>query len=491
MKKLACVLVLALGCGSVKSGGDGDGSDGGADGVNDPPTDIDLSAVSVEEQAPPGTRVGLLTATDADASDQHTFELTDDGGGLFAISGDRLEVAPGAILNYETGATVTITIEATDEGDLSFEKDLEIEILDLREVVNTLNDGEGSLRQNIADAEPGETILFETGLDPSISVNGTLLLTKNVTIRGPLPPAEIVLDALGNNRVFDVSPAATVTLQQLTIRGGTSTGAGGIFNEGVLTVERCIFEDNLSDSFGRGGAIGNRGTLTARDSTFRNNRGYNGGAIAADGPDGTTIERCTFLNNETTGNSGGAIIGGYLKVINSTFFQNVASDDTQDRVGGAIGVFYPNNEISFSTISGNTADGPGGGIYCSSSEDGPITLTLRGNIVAGNGAPTGPDIALGTDCTITAEHNAISVAGGHDVADGTGGNVVGTAIPLGEPGDNGGLTATMVPDDGVPSIDLVPAASCTDLAGDPLEQDQRGEARPGGDDCDAGSLEKQ
>ena len=490
MKKLACFLALVTACGSVSSNDDRvDG--GGGDGQNDPPTDVELSAAEVEEQASPGTRIGLLTAVDADASDQHTFALVDDGGGLFAISGDRLEVAPGAVLNYETGASVTVTIEATDEGDLSTEKDFEVEILDLREVVNTLNDGEGSLRQNIADADPGETILFESGLDPSISVNGPLLLTKNVTIRGPLPPDEIVLDALENNRVFEISVAANVTLQNLRLRGGSASSGGAIQNQGKLLIERSVIEDSIATGSGRGGAVHNSGTLVARDTSFLRNQGFNGGAIAADSPDGTTFERCSFLNNETTGNSGGAIVGGYLKVINSTFYQNVASDETQDRVGGAIGLFYPDNEILFSTISGNTADGPGGGIYCSSSEDGPISLTLRGSIVAGNGAPSGADIGLGTDCNVTAEHNAISVADGHDVTDGDGGNVVGTAIPLGEPGANGGLTPTMVPDDGVPSIDLVPAASCTNLEGDPLEVDQRGEARPGGDDCDAGSLEQE
>jgi hypothetical protein len=486
MTRLAWLLAVVVGCGEVTKGADG----GGGDDPNDPPTAVDLSAASVEEQAPPGTRVGLLTAVDADASDQHTFELIEDGGGLFAISGDRLEVAPGAIPNYETGASIDVTVVATDEAGLSVEAVLAIEILDLREVVNTLNDGDGSLRQNIADAEPGETILFETGLDPSISVNGALLLTKNVTIRGPLPPAEIVLDALENNRVFEISVAANVTLQNLRLRGGSASSGGAIQNQGMLVIERSIIEDSIATGTGQGGAILNSGTLTARDSLFQRNHGFNGGAISANSVDGTTIERCSFLQNETTGNSGGAIVGGYLKVINSTFFQNVASDASQDRVGGAIALGYPNNEIAFSTISGNSADGPGGGIYCAENEDGPITLLLRGSIVAGNGAPGAPDVSIETGCTLIAENSAISDADGNTAIDGEDGNVVGTAIPLGEPGDNGGLTPTMVPDDGVPSIDLVPGASCTDLEGAALEVDQRGEARPGGESCDAGSLEE-
>jgi predicted outer membrane repeat protein len=490
MKRLACLLTLLVACGKVSNDdGGGGGSDAGSDGQNDPPTDIEISATTVEEQAPPGTRVGLLTAVDPDASDHHTFELTDDGDGQFAIDGAALAVAPDAILNYETGATVTVTVKATDEAGESVEKDLEVEILDLREVVNTVNSGDGSLRQAIADAEPGETILFATGLDSTIAVNGTLLLTKNVTIRGPLPPAEIVLDALGNNRVFDVSPAVTVTLENLRIRGGTSTTSGAIQNEGVLTVDRCIFEDNLADSFGRGGAISNSNTLVARDSLFQRNRGYNGGAIAADGAGGTTIERCTFQDNATTGNSGGAIVGGHLKILNSTFSGNAASDPSLDRVGGAIGVFYPDNEIAFSTFAGNTADGLGGGIYCQGSDD-PVALSIRGSLLAGNDAPTGPDIDIGTGCTLTPDHDLVSRAGGSTVSSGEGGSVINTAVSVGALGDNGGLTPTFVPESGAASIDLVPAASCSNLAGDPLDEDQRGEPRPAGDACDAGSVEQ-
>ncbi len=490
MNRLICLLALLAACGSVKSGGDDDGDgDGGTDGVNDAPSDIELSGSSVEEQAPPGTTVGVLTAVDPDTGDQHTFELVDDGGGLFSIAGDQLQVAPGAIPNYEMGASATITVKVTDEGGLGLDKDFDLDILDLREVVNTTDSGAGSLRQTIADAAPGETILFETGLDSMIAVNSVLLLTKNVTIRGPLPPAEIVLDALGNNRVFDVSPAATATLQNLRIRGGTSTTAGAISNEGVLTVERCIFEENLADSFGFGGAIQNQNQLTARDSLFLRNRGFNKAAIAADGEGGTLIERCTFQENTTTGGSGGAVAGGWFKIVNSTFVDNTATSDSGSTVGGAVAVFYADSEVAFSTFHNNTATSNGGGIYCTSS-DAPVTLTVRGTILTGNSAPTGPDIHINTGCTLVADHDVIQRGAGSTVSDGEGGSVVGTAVALGALGDNGGLTPTEVPDSGAVSIDLVPAASCTGPEGDPLPDDQRGAARPAGDACDAGSVEQ-
>jgi len=481
MRRLAWLVVLIAACGEVKHEGEG--------GSNQPPTGVELSGSSVEEQAPPGTRVGLLTAVDPDSGDHHTFALTGDGDGQFAVDGAAVVVAPDAILNYETGATVTITVEATDDAGESVEEDLDIEILDLREVVNTDDAGAGSLRQAIDDAEPGETILFETGVEGMIPVNSIILLTKNVTIRGPRPPAEIDLDALGNQGIFEISPAATVTLQQLRLRGGASGNGGAVFNEGDLTAERCIFEDNVAAGSGRGGAIGNRGVLLARDCIFRRNTGFNGGAIAADSNGGSRFERCTFQDNIADGNSGGAIVGGPVAVLNSTFTGNQASDPDLDRVGGAVALFNGGSVIAFSTFTGNFADGNGGAIFCTTS-DTTATLGLSGSIVSGNDAGLGgPDLSIDSSCTLTGSHDVVAVGSGSGLTDGVDGNVVGTAVTLQEIGDNGGFTPTVAPAADAVSIDLVPTESCTNLEGDPLDEDQRGEPRPSGDACDAGAVE--
>ncbi len=479
MTRLACLVAILAACGEVKHEG--------GDGANQPPTDVALSTASIEEQAPAGTRVGLLTAVDPDAGDQHTFELTADGDGQFALDGAAVVVAADAILNFETGATVTISVRATDDAGASVDADLDIEIVDLREVVNTDDSGAGSLRQAIEDAEPGETILFETGVEGMIPVNSIILLTKNVTIRGPRPPAAIVLDALGAQGIFEISPPATVTLEQLTLRGGA--GGSAVFNEGDLTVERCVFEDNVGAGTARGGAIGNRGALVARDSIFRRNSGFNGGAIAADSAQGSRFERCTFQDNVADGNSGGAIVGGPVTVLNSTFVGNQASDPDQDRVGGAVALFSGDNLIAFSTFTMNFADGNGGGIICTMTEA-AASLTIRGSIVSGNDAGLGgADMSIDASCDLAGDHDAVAVGSGSGLTDGVDGNVVGTAVSLSALGDNGGFTPTVAPAAGAVSIDLVPAASCTDPAGDPLAEDQRGEPRPSGDACDAGAVE--
>jgi predicted outer membrane repeat protein len=487
------LVVFLAACGGVTAAdddaddgvADDDGGDDDGGEENMPPSAVELSATTVEEQARPASLVGNLSAVDPD-DDAHTFELVDDGGGLFSIRENRLEVAPGAIPNYEVAAQVAVTVSARDGDGASVEQSFDIDIEDLREVVNTLDVGDGSLRQAIADAAPGETILFETGLASRISVNSAIQLNKAVTIRGPLPPAEIVLDANGNNQVFTVSPAANVTLQQLTIRGGFGTGAGAIQNDGRLVVERSILEENrtLAGGSGRGGAIRNSGTLIARDTLFRANIAFNGGAIAADGPGGTLIERCTFQGNQTDGNSGAAIAGALVTVVNSTFAGNLATG--ADRVGGAIGLFSDSptaNEIAFSTFVDNQATGSGGAIFLGTG----VVLTLRGVIATGNVAPVGPDLQM--EGTVSGDHNVIGSANGAVLVDGANGNIVGTPITIEAIRNNGGPTPTRLPAAGSPSIDLVPVARCLDRDETPLTEDQRGVARPAGGACDAGAVE--
>lgn len=51
--------------------------------------------------------------------------------------------------------------------------------------------------------------------------------------------------------------------------------------------------------------------------------------------------------------------------------------------------------------------------------------------------------------------------------------------------DNGGSTATMLPQAGALALDFVAAAACLDL----VTVDQRGETRPNGSACDAGAVE--
>jgi len=117
---------------------------------------------------------------------------------------------------------------------------------------------------------------------------------------------------------LQVKPGTTATVQNLTIRNVNSQiyDAGGVFNQGTLTLEHVTLENNRTLSVG--GGIGNEGTLTVRNSTIRNNfaPGYGGGI-------GNWAGTATIENSTITGNYGGYVSGLYNNQWATTTLSNV------------------------------------------------------------------------------------------------------------------------------------------------------------------------
>ena len=138
--------------------------------------------------------------------------------------------------------------------------------------------------------------------------------------------------------------------------------------------------------------------------------------------------------------------------------------------------------LTDSTVSGNTASIDGGGINNSFSGTGE----LANSIIAGNGAPTGPDC---TGSPTSVGHNLIGTNDGCNFTRATG-DLVNVDPKLGPLADNGGPTFTHALLPGSPAIDAGDRASCRGT-------DQRGVARPVDGDgdgdgipvCDIGAFE--
>ncbi|WP_262510387.1 lectin-like domain-containing protein [Pontibacter arcticus] len=81
------------------------------------PADINTAANTVQENSSTGTLVGITArSTDPDAGTTLTYSLTDNAGGRFAINATTglVTVANGALLDFETAASHTITVRASD-----------------------------------------------------------------------------------------------------------------------------------------------------------------------------------------------------------------------------------------------------------------------------------------------------------------------------------------------------------------------------------------
>jgi hypothetical protein len=103
---------------------------------NEAPTDITLSNAQVAENSPGGSVVGTLSATDT-VGDTQSFTLVagagDGDNAFFAIAGDSLQLAPAASPDYETQASYSVRVRATDSGGLSTDEAFTITVTNVAE----------------------------------------------------------------------------------------------------------------------------------------------------------------------------------------------------------------------------------------------------------------------------------------------------------------------------------------------------------------------
>jgi VCBS repeat-containing protein len=102
-------------------------------GKNDAPTVVALNnKVSINENSAAGTFVGDLATTDVDSGDTVTYSITS-GGSNFEVINGKLYVKAGADLNYEDGATTSVTVLATDGSGASKSQSFSVTLKDVND----------------------------------------------------------------------------------------------------------------------------------------------------------------------------------------------------------------------------------------------------------------------------------------------------------------------------------------------------------------------
>jgi photosystem II stability/assembly factor-like uncharacterized protein len=107
--------------------------------LNQAPTALNLDHNAVAENQPIGTILGIFSTTDPNVGDTFTYSLVAGTGStdnnLFTISGNQLKA--NAIFDYETKNNYSIRVKTTDQGGLSYEKQLAIDVTNVNETPNT------------------------------------------------------------------------------------------------------------------------------------------------------------------------------------------------------------------------------------------------------------------------------------------------------------------------------------------------------------------
>ncbi|WP_169805336.1 beta strand repeat-containing protein [Methanobrevibacter cuticularis] len=273
----------------------------------------------------------------------------------------------------------------------------------------------GGIQQGLINATDNQnTINLATGTYTGTNNTG-ITINKNVTIQGNGPTTNVIINAQGQRRIFNMSDNLNVTFINITFTNGRSTVYVGTvntyggaiyntYNTTTMTFINCTFTNNNGNI---GGAIYNLGhNMSVSGSTFINSTGnMHGGAIYNFGIN-LNVSGSTFTNNK--GTVGGAIYNdnANMSVSDSTFTNNTATTTT----GGAISSDKVNMSVSGSTFINNSATTDGGAIRGVGAN-----LSVNGSTFINNSATTGGAIRGGANFSVNGStfiNNSATTNGG-------------------------------------------------------------------------------
>ncbi|MDQ8052260.1 MAG: putative Ig domain-containing protein, partial [Pedobacter sp.] len=176
--------------------------------VDEAPTDLSLSANSINENVVANSTIGTFTTTDADGGDTFTYSLVSGDGasdnGSFTIDGNALKIVPSP--DFETKNSYSIRVRTTDASGKTFDKIFAITINDVQEAVITV----GGTLSNFA------AIQGSASAAQSFTVAGTGL-TEGILVTSP-SGYEVSKDNSTFSTTVTVGSAGTVATTTIYVR---------------------------------------------------------------------------------------------------------------------------------------------------------------------------------------------------------------------------------------------------------------------------------
>ncbi len=280
---------------------------------NQAPTDLALSATTVNENVPVNTVIGTFSSTDPDTGNTFTYSLIagtgDTDNTAFSIVGNQLQINNSP--DFETKNSYSIRVKTTDQGGLSFEKTLTI-------TVNDVNETPGN-------QAPTDLALSATTVNENVPVNtviGTFSTTDPDTgnsftyslIAGTGDTDNTAFSIVGNQLQINNSPDFE-TKNSYSIRVKT-TDQGGLSFEKTLTITVNDVNENPSNQAPT--------DLALSATTVNENVAPNTviGTFSSTDPDsGNSFTYSLVTGTGDTDNSAFSIVGNQLQINNSPDFE--------------------------------------------------------------------------------------------------------------------------------------------------------------------------
>jgi hypothetical protein len=264
----------------------------------------------------------------------------------------------------------------------------------------------GSSTAVVVDLSSGEYQIGDQTGEQALDVSA-----GNLTLTGT-GVSETVVEGGGGAQLLTIASTAAVSLQDISLDGGTGPEGGDVYNDGNLSVSDATISGGYAADGGGGiyndaGAtlILGTGVTVTGDATSADGGGiYNAGSATLTG---------ATLSGDLASSGGGIYNGveGSLSVGTGTTLDGNSAATT----AGGGGIFNDGSlVVAGATIEGNSTHGVGGGIYNASSA--PVTVsdsTINGNSATsrGGGIYNDEGTLIVTDSTVSDNTAAITSTG--------------------------------------------------------------------------------
>jgi gliding motility-associated-like protein len=304
--------------------------------VNELPTAIALSAVSIDENSLVGTVLANLSSTDADVNDTHSYSLvagTDDtNNASFDIVGNELKVKE--LFDFEKKSSYSIRLRTTDAGGLSFENNFAITINNVNELPTAIALSANSINENSAI---GTTLanLSSTDLDVNDTHTYSLVAGSGDTNNTSF---DIVGNELKVKELFDFEKKSSYTLRIRT------TDVGGL-----------SFENNFAITINNVNELPTAIVLNANSINENSAIGTTLANLSSTDLDANDTHTYSLVSGSGASNNASfEIVGNELKTKESFNFESKSSYTLRIRTTDAGGLSFENS-FSISVTDVNEA----------------------------------------------------------------------------------------------------------------------------------------
>ena len=334
--------------------------------ANQAPTDLSLSATTINENVAINTVVGNFSSTDPDTGNTFTYSLVSgtgstDNASFSIINGNQLSI--NASPDYETKSSYSVRVRTTDQGGLTYEKTLTIGVNNLNDAPILVNNAAIPVNQGsvvtitsalLQTTDQDNTAAQLTYTLTTLPSAGTLKLNGNALTVG----GKFTQDDINNSRVtylqngsnstsdnfgFTISDTISPTIIRVSnaVNGDSSNGesySSSISSDGryvtfVSTANNLVSDDTngVADIFVKDLATGIINRVSTDSFGIQANISSANPKISGNG---RYVTFDSIANNLVSGDTNG-VADIFVKDLATGIITRVSTDTNGNQVDGA------------------------------------------------------------------------------------------------------------------------------------------------------------